>query len=225
MRPPAAPSLPDATAAPWLLALHSSSDRLGVGLLGDPDGLAGGAAPPLRIEAFDTGRDLANRLMVCLESVLPAPAWPQLRRLAVATGPGGFTSTRLTVVLARTLAQQLNLPLDGPSSFLLIARRLQRGGQAGDGPFWLVQDLPRRGRVAGRYGADPLAPGGVRELQAPRLIPAGLPLAGPCLAAEPQLPEDVAELLAISQAAAALGEPAPWEPVRPIYPTSPVALG
>jgi tRNA threonylcarbamoyl adenosine modification protein YeaZ len=40
----------------------------------------------------------------------------------VAIGPGGFTGTRLGVVLARTLAQQLNLPLFGISSLQAIAQ-------------------------------------------------------------------------------------------------------
>ena len=88
----------------WLLALHSSSPVLGVGLqrLDRPD------LPPT-LARFDLGRDLANQLLGCIEQVLPAAQWPALGRLAVATGPGGFTGTRLTVVLARTLAQQLAL--------------------------------------------------------------------------------------------------------------------
>ena len=215
---PLAPADGISPAGGWLLALHSSSDRLGVGLVAG----AVPASEPLRLEAFDTGRDLANQLFACLESVLPASRWPQLRRLAVATGPGGFTSTRLTVVLARTLAQQLQLPLDGPSSFLLIARRLWCAGEAPQEPFWLLQELPRRGQVAGRYVADPAAVAGLRELQAPTLLAADVALEGPCLAAVPHLPDDVAQLLAISQACERCGQPAPWQPVRPIYPTSPV---
>lgn len=218
---PPAPSDGISPPGGWLLALHSSSDRLGVGLVASDTP----TAQPLRLEAFDTGRDLANQLFTCLESVLPASSWPQLRRLAVATGPGGFTSTRLTVVLARTLAQQLHLPLDGPSSFLLIARRLCGAGEAPQEPFWLVQELPRRGLVAGRYTADPEAVAGLRELQAPALLAADAPLDGPCLAAVPRLPDDVAELLAISQACERRGQPAPWAPVRPLYPTSPVGQG
>lgn len=223
----------------WLLALHSSGDGFGVGLLPWPplqallsaDPARGGseapsAADPLlrqaRLEHFATGRDLSNRLLSCLETVLPAAEWPRLRRLAVATGPGGFTSTRLTVVLARTLAQQADLPLDGVSSFLLIARRLCRGDQPPAAPFWLVQELPRRGRVAGLYGLDPAVPGGVAEWQEPRLRGAEEVLSGELRPAQPCLPEDVGELLAISALRAQLGVPAPWQAVVPNYPTSPV---
>ena len=213
--------LPDPAPGPWLLALHSSSDSLGVGLQ------RLGATQPERLECFPLGRSLSNGLFDCLESVLPADAWPRLGRLAVATGPGGFTGTRLTVVLARTLAQQLALPLDGISSFRLMARRLLAGLRPPSeaGPFWLLQDLPRRGVVAGLYGADPGQPGGVAELEAPRLHRGSEVLAPfPIHPAEVRLPEDVIHLLGFSAASAASGLAAPWQPVLPLYPTSPVEV-
>ena len=80
------------------LALHSCSPALGLALL--DGGQSRSIAHPL-------GRQLANGLFEAVEELLPAARWPQLQWLAVATGPGGFTGTRLTVVLARTLAQQL----------------------------------------------------------------------------------------------------------------------
>ncbi|MEB3331169.1 MAG: tRNA (adenosine(37)-N6)-threonylcarbamoyltransferase complex dimerization subunit type 1 TsaB [Synechococcaceae cyanobacterium] len=211
----------------WLLALHSSTECLGVGVL---DLAAAPQAEPPRLEAFPLGRDLSNQLFACVEAVLPASEWPHLARLAVATGPGGFTGTRLTVVLARTLAQQLALPLDGVSSFLLIARRLVAAGLAL--PFWLEQPLPRHGLVAGLYSEDPLQPGSPRERLCPRLYreageraaaAAAAGLAGaPVHAAAASLPEDVGALLSLSRAAALRGEAAPWQTVLPLYPTSPV---
>ncbi|HYP03423.1 MAG TPA: tRNA (adenosine(37)-N6)-threonylcarbamoyltransferase complex dimerization subunit type 1 TsaB [Cyanobium sp.] len=210
----------------WILALHSSCDTLGVGL----QRLGASGTPTLA--AFPLGRALSNRLIDCVETVLPASQWPGLGRLAVATGPGGFTGTRLTVVFARTLAQQLGLPLDAISSFHLIARRLITAqdtaaqdtlAQDTPAPFWLVQDLPRRGTVAGHYAPDPEALGGVAELQPPRLFTSFA--ACPRFPACSLIPEDVAELLAFSQAAAAAGRSAPWQTVLPLYPTSPVQGG
>jgi hypothetical protein len=166
-------------------------------------------------------------LFECLETVLPAPSWSALTRLAVATGPGGFTATRVTVVLARTLAQQLAIPLDGLSSFQLVARRLWHApGEPGNGPFWLVQDLPRHGLVAGLYEADPTVPGGVAERRPPVLFRqpehptamAPVPIVQACH----QLPDDLEQLLAFCRARARSGLPSPWERVLPIYPTSPV---
>lgn len=219
----------------WLLALHSSGETLGVALqrLGEP-------GPP-QLAAFPLGRALSNDLFRCVEAVLPAEEWSQLARLAVATGPGGFTGTRLTVTLARTLAQQLALPLDGVGSFLLMARRMLRQPEPLAEPFWLVQELPRRGLVAGLYAPDPQHPGGALELLGPRLYrePTALADAEAHLAtpgfvagvsrppalrcpAQVQQPQDVAELLRWSQEAAAAGLPAPWQAVLPQYPTSPV---
>ena len=97
-----------------LLALHSSTERFGVAVL-DP---SVGELPQPAV--FDDGRGLSNTLLKRVESVLPAPRWPGLQGLAVATGPGGFTGTRLTVVMARTLAQQLRVPLVGVSSFTFL---------------------------------------------------------------------------------------------------------
>jgi len=47
--------------------------------------------------------------------------WQDLAFLAVVVGPGGFTGTRIGVVAARTLAQQLELPLFGISTLAAIA--------------------------------------------------------------------------------------------------------
>jgi tRNA threonylcarbamoyl adenosine modification protein YeaZ len=249
----AAPAIP-AGSERWLLALHSSGETLGVAV----QRLGGQELP--RLAAFPLGRGLSGALLTCVESVLPASQWPSLGRLAVAIGPGGFTGTRLTVVLARTLAQQLGLPLDGVGSFRLIAQRLLGQGAVPQGPFWVVQELPRRGLVAGLYApdagfggcgtdlagagegcwgaavADRPAGAGPLELLAPRLyreesalveaeaalLPAGEEAPAPRCPAEVRQPDDVAELLRFSQAAAALGRPAPWSTVVPLYPTSPV---
>jgi hypothetical protein len=152
-----------------------------------------------------------------------------LGRLVVATGPGGFTGTRLTVVLARTLAQQLAIPLHGFSSTLLIARRLAlAGGPLAEVPrFWLTQELLRRGTVAGAYGPHPEALGGLAELEPPRLYREPQPWlppdpAEPCRPALVEPEADAAQLLALGQGAAAAALPGPWGPVLPLYPTSPV---
>lgn len=213
---------------PLLLALHSSSETLAVGLqnLPGPEEEAG----PLQVLSFPLGRRLSNDLFACVEQLLPADRWPQLGRLIVATGPGGFTGTRLTLVLARTLAQQLAIPLHGSSSFLLMARRLAapQGPMAGRARFWLQQELPRRGTVAGCYGPDPQAFGGMAELQVPRLFRPADPLPWQGAAADPALPAvvdpeaDAAELLRLGQLAHATALPGPWQPVLPLYPTSPV---
>jgi len=203
-----------------LLALHSSSETFALAVQALTDD------HPAQVASFPLGRRLSNELLACVEELLPADQWPRIGRLVVATGPGGFTGTRLTVVFARTLAQQLAIPLHGYSSFLLMAHRLAAPGQVmAEVPrFWLTQELPRRGVVAGCYG--PAAPGGLGELA--ELEPPRLFRAGDGLPAEPRQPAvvdpeaDALQLLQLGQRAAAAQLPGPWQPVLPLYPTSPV---
>lgn len=210
----------------WLLALHSSTETLGIAMVS--------AQAPLssaRVLCHPMGRALTNALPSVLEEVLPASEWSGIRRLAVATGPGGFTGTRLTVVLARTLAQQLQCPLDGLSSFLLMAPRLQLDLPAAQRsePFSIVQVLPRRGRVAGRYRVRDgwnrdnatCAEMDLRELQVPVLLhDAEQP--APELTMAVDVGRDVLQLLRFCQDRHASHASGPWDTVLPIYPTSPV---
>ena len=202
----------------WLLALHSSTPVLGVAALNldAPDSSR-------RVLTRPAGRELTNALPAAVQEVLPAAQWSNIVRLAVAKGPGGFTGTRLTVVMARTLAQQLGSPLDGWSSFALMAPRLlQDGGMEGSqDPFWIVQTLPRRGQVGGEYRIGP--EGRVEELQEPHLL-AEADVASPALTMAENVEADVSRLLDLCLEAHRSGTPAPWQSVLPIYPTSPVGV-
>ena len=201
----------------WLLALHSSSEILGLAVY-DAEDPAGGT----RILCRPMGRQLTNGLIPAVEELLPQEEWTSIVRLAVCTGPGGFTGTRLTVVMARTLAQQLGCPLHGESSFALMAPRLSVALPASQAlePFSIVQMLPRRGRVAGRYrlisGSVP-----VQELEPPRLLREDED-PSPALTMELDVASDVQHLLERCCHWEQEAIPGPWEPVLPIYPTSPV---
>jgi len=97
----------------YALAIHTSSPDLGLALsnfTGDT-----------RQQVWGLGRDLATHLHGKLAEFLQPQRWANVRCIAVATGPGSFTGTRIGVVTARTLAQQLNLPLYGISSLEAIA--------------------------------------------------------------------------------------------------------
>jgi tRNA threonylcarbamoyl adenosine modification protein YeaZ len=201
----------------WLLALHSSSETLGLAVC-DAENPAGGT----RILSRSMGRQLTNGLISAVEELLPRAEWASIGRLAVSTGPGGFTGTRLTVVMARTLAQQLGCPLHGESSFALMAPRLSVALSASQAlePFSIVQILPRRGRVAGRYR---LLSGSilVQELEPPRLLSEDED-PSPALSMELDVASDVQHLLERCCHWEQEATPGPWEPVLPIYPTSPV---
>ena len=199
----------------WVLALHSSTETLGIALVG--------AEAPLqeaRVLCRSLGRALTNELVISLQQLLPADQWTGIRRLAVATGPGGFTGTRLTVVLARTLAQQLGAPLHGVSSFALMAARLNRSlaEEHQQQPFWITQVLPRRGVVAGCYR---LHADQVEEISTPHLLPQGQ-VVSPSVEAQADPARDVERLLLELRFSQGRAEPLPWASVLPIYPTSPV---
>ena len=189
--------------------MHSSSERFGVAVQ-DPQ-LAGGAH---RVAVFDDGRRLSNSLITRVEELLPRHRWSQIKGLAVATGPGGFTGTRLSIVMARTLAQQLNCPLLGVSSYSLMAARLFPG----DRPFWLTRLLSRRGIVGGYYQVINET---VIEIRAPHLLSQESDIT-PIIEAEEDVTVDVGRLLCLLHDAYIKGEPMPWQQVLPIYPTSPV---
>lgn len=98
------------------LALHTTSTQLGLALIDCTEEVAPSTAPPLRTCSHDLGRDMITHLQVHTLQFLAPQVWTDLGFLAVAKGPGSFTSTRIGVVMARTLGQQLNLPVFGIST-------------------------------------------------------------------------------------------------------------
>jgi tRNA threonylcarbamoyl adenosine modification protein YeaZ len=99
----------------FALAIHTSSPDLGLAI-SDFEGNH-------RSTVLNLGRDLSSSLHVHLIEFLKPQSWKDLAFLAVAIGPGGFTGTRIGVVAARTLAQQLEIPLFGVSSLAAIAHQ------------------------------------------------------------------------------------------------------
>lgn len=97
----------------YALALHTASPDLGLAL----DNFAGDR----RMQTWALGRDLSTHLHEYLQQFLLPQTWSDLAFIAVALGPGGFTGTRVGVVTARTLAQQLEIPLFAVSTLAAIA--------------------------------------------------------------------------------------------------------
>jgi tRNA threonylcarbamoyl adenosine modification protein YeaZ len=95
------------------LALHTSSPALGLAI--------SSSAEDVRFQTWNLGRETSNYLHPYLLDFLRPQTWQDLSWIAVANGPGGFTGTRLAVVTARTLGQQLNLPVFTISSLAAIA--------------------------------------------------------------------------------------------------------
>ncbi len=133
------------------LALHTSSPQLGLAL--------SNFAEDTRSQTWDLGRDLSSHLHQYLAEFLIPKSWTDLAFIAVAKGPGSFTSTRIGVVTARTLAQQLDIPLYAISTLAGVAwshfpqrptppTPLSKGGVPGvQGDVIAVQMPAQRGQL------------------------------------------------------------------------------
>jgi tRNA threonylcarbamoyl adenosine modification protein YeaZ len=97
----------------FALALHSSSPQLGLALTN--------YANICRNQTWNLDRALSSTLHTLLQEFLCPQTWQDLAFLGVDKGPGSFTSTRLGMVTARTLAQQLEIPLFALSSLEALA--------------------------------------------------------------------------------------------------------
>ncbi|HEY9639378.1 MAG TPA: tRNA (adenosine(37)-N6)-threonylcarbamoyltransferase complex dimerization subunit type 1 TsaB [Coleofasciculaceae cyanobacterium] len=104
---------------PYALAIHTASPDLGLAL---SNFSAGNVSAATRHQSWALGRDLSTHLHLYLAEFLHPQHWSDLGFLAVAKGPGGFTGTRIGVVTARTLAQQLDIPLFTVSTLAAIAQ-------------------------------------------------------------------------------------------------------
>jgi tRNA threonylcarbamoyl adenosine modification protein YeaZ len=95
-------------------------------------------------------REISAQLHPLLQGFMVPQQWTDLGWIAVLKGPGSFTGTRIGVVTARTLAQQLNIPLFGFSN-LAIAAWMDAARQ-GIGDRWVVA-VSQPGRLGYIYGA------------------------------------------------------------------------
>ena len=206
----------------YLLALHSCSESFGIAVKE-----ADNRETIIKSEVFNIGRSLSNKLFSCIEKILPRNFWKQIIRISVAKGPGGFTSTRLTISMARVIAQQINCSLDSMSSFHLMAPRLYKNLNENNifDPFWIKDILPRRGILAGKYKLIKVHKESnfheFDELVSPQLINKEQRLY-PSINASNSIEKDIIELIKYSQYCHNLEVQSNWEKILPIYPTSPV---
>ncbi len=208
----------------FLLALHSSTEKLGIGLVDLND-----HKQTFKNSTISIGRDLSNYLFRSIEEIFPSITWNQIARLIVATGPGGFTGTRLTIIFARTIAQQLQCPIHGISSFEIMAYRLMKQLHPNESKksFWIKQMLRRRGIVAGKYklikNIEKPNMSIIKELKEPHLINPHAEIY-PSINASEDVEKDIERLLKIGIDFHINSKAGYWNEVLPIYPTSPVRI-
>ncbi|MBW3041200.1 tRNA (adenosine(37)-N6)-threonylcarbamoyltransferase complex dimerization subunit type 1 TsaB [Prochlorococcus marinus] len=206
----------------YLLALHSCSESFGIAVKDTEN-----HEKIIKSEVFNIGRSLSNKLFSCVEKILPKEFWTQIIRISVAKGPGSFTSTRLTISMARTIAQQVNCSLDSISSFHLMASRLYKDLNKSQiyYPFWIKDTLPRRGIVAGKYKLIKIHKESnyheFNELIAPKLIINEKEI-NPAIYSSNNVEKDIISLIEFSQYCQTLKINSNWQQTLPIYPTSPI---
>lgn len=129
------------SSAQYGLALHTTTQDLGLAL--------SNFSKDHRSQTWNLGRALSTHLHSHLSEFIQPQTWKDLAFIAVARGPGSFTSTRIGVVTARTLAQQLEIPLFAPSTLAVMAwsQRSHLHSSSGVLPDIAVQMPAQRGEV------------------------------------------------------------------------------
>jgi tRNA threonylcarbamoyl adenosine modification protein YeaZ len=199
------------------LALHTSSPALGLAIGSNPD--------DVRHQTWDLGRETSNYLHPYLRDFLSPQIWKDLEWIAVANGPGGFTGTRLGVVTARTLGQQLDLPVFTISSLAAIAWQLEQGGsvaismpaQRGE-VFAAVYNLNRGQQELTTILADTVLSLADWEAQLAHLNPSY----HHTVAQSANLADTVLGVLALARIAYDRGERPQWSMALPFYGQHPV---
>lgn len=97
----------------YALSLHTTTPELGLAI--------SNFSGDTRSHVWNLGRDLSSYVHQYLVDFIKPQTWQDLAFIAVAQGPGGFTGTRIGVVLARTLGQQLDIPVIGISTLAAVA--------------------------------------------------------------------------------------------------------
>jgi tRNA threonylcarbamoyl adenosine modification protein YeaZ len=97
----------------YALALHTTTPELGLAI----NNFSGDN----RAHSWNLGRDLSSYVHQYLVNLIKPQTWKDLEFIAVAKGPGGFTGTRIGVMIARTLGQQLEIPIFTISTLAAVA--------------------------------------------------------------------------------------------------------
>ena len=202
----------------YAIALHTSTPQLGIAV--------NNYAGDHRSHTWDLGRGLASQLHSYLAEILIPQTWQDLEFIAVASGPGGFTGTRVGVVTARTIAQQLNIPLFGISNLAAVAAAYQKQYQ-GKQLLAVQMDARREQLFVGIYHPHKL---GLQTYMSDTLLAiedwektlANLPAAYQLITADNQIADTVTNILDLAYADWHQGKLSHWSEVVPYYGQHPV---
>ena len=201
------------------LVIHSTDVSFGFGFRKNNDA----RSDELFIKEFD--KDLCNNLIVDFKKFISKENLQKVNKISVSIGPANFNASRLIVVLARTISQQINCPLDSFSSFEIMAKRiaLKNNIFINKKSFWIYKKLKRKGFIAGKYeiydGAQNNEDLSIREILSPKVFKE-LDSKELFFQAHYEDEEDLKEFLDLSNKN--LLNSNEWQKVLPLYPISPI---
>ena len=179
----------------------------------------------LFIKKFDN--DLCNNLIIDFNKFISKDNLKKVNKISVSIGPANFNASRLIVVLARTISQQINCPLDSFSSFEIMAKRIASKNNifTNKQSFWIYKKLKRKGFIAGKYKIchkkkensdliirETVLPKFIKELKTKELF----------FESNYEDEEDLKELLDLSNKNLLNANVNSWKKVLPLYPISPI---
>ena len=200
------------------LVIHSTDDSFGFGYRKSNDL----ESDKFFIKKFDN--DLCNNLIVDFNKFISNENLQKVNKISVSIGPANFNASRLIVVLAKTISQQISCPLDSFSSFEIMAKRIASKNNVFNDKqsFWIYKKLKRKGFIAGRYDVyqkEKNADLVIRETVLPKVIKE-LTNTELFFEANYEDEEDLKELLNLSNEN--LLNVNSWQKVLPLYPISPI---
>ncbi len=203
------------------LVIHSTDNSFGFGYRKNNNL----KSEKLYIKKFQD--DLCNNLIDEFNKFISKDELQKVNKISVSTGPANFNASRLIVVLARTISQQLNCPLDSFSSFEIMAKRIAsknnifRNKQS----FWIYKKLKRTGFIAGKYeichNKQKNSELGIRETVLPKVFKE-FENKEPLFEANYEDIYDLKELLDLSNKNCLNHNLNSWQKVLPLYPISPI---
>ena len=203
------------------LAIHSTDDSFGFAYRENNNSLS---------ENFFTKKfekDLCNNLIVDFTHFITKENLKKINKISVSVGPSNFNASRQIIVLARTLAQQINCSLYSFTSFELMAKRIAKKNNIyyKKNSFWIFKKLKRRGYIAGKYeiciSEKPNKNITIKEKIIPKIFEE-LTDTESSYQAEYSDIEDLKELLNLSNKNSQHSSSNTWEKVLPLYPISPI---
>ncbi len=93
------------------LALHTTTEVLSLAIAQLDEQKGDRSLICLQQQSWPLGRELSTQLHLLLAEFMTSYAWTDLAFVAIAKGVGSFTGTRIGIVLARTLGEQLAIPV------------------------------------------------------------------------------------------------------------------